>query len=66
MDPCSNLYCGEKSFSEPELSGIGYFLESKKENLVGFMTIHAYSQLWMTPFGFTREKPIFYEHLVGF
>ena len=55
-DPCSDTYCGPKAFSEVEVKGVADFL-SKIENLKGFIDFHSYSQLWMSPWGYTKEKP---------
>lgn len=55
-DPCSDTYCGPKAFSEVEVKGVADFL-SKIENLRGFIDFHSYSQLWMSPWGYTTKLP---------
>ncbi|XP_060564149.1 carboxypeptidase B-like [Ruditapes philippinarum] len=55
-DPCSDTYCGPKAFSEVEVKGVADFL-SKIENLKGFIDFHSYSQLWMSPWGYTKKRP---------
>lgn len=55
-DPCSETYCGPEVFSEVEVKGVADFLE-KLDNVKGFIDVHSYSQLWMTPWGYTTEIP---------
>ncbi|XP_053402229.1 carboxypeptidase B-like [Mercenaria mercenaria] len=55
-DPCSDTYCGPSAFSEVEVKGVADFL-SKIENLKGFIDFHSYSQLWMSPWGYTTKLP---------
>ncbi|KAI1731633.1 zinc carboxypeptidase domain-containing protein [Ditylenchus destructor] len=51
-NPCSNLYAGQKAFSEPEAMAISSFLQSQeyKNKLDGFITLHTYAQMWIHPF----------------
>ena len=55
-DKCSHLYHGPYPFSEPEVKGVASFL-STINNLKGFIDFHSYGQLWMTPWGYTKELP---------
>ncbi|ROT80875.1 putative carboxypeptidase B-like protein [Penaeus vannamei] len=50
-NPCSDIYAGPTSFSEPETRAIRDFL------LKVYLSIHAYSQMWMLPWGFSQERP---------
>lgn len=55
-DPCSDTYCGPSAFSEVEVKGVADFLSNIK-NLKGFIDFHSYSQLWMSPWGYTKKLP---------
>lgn len=56
-DPCSETYCGEKAFSESEVRGVAEFLAKNNDTIVSYMNFHSYSQLWMSPYGYTANKP---------
>ncbi|CAF0868217.1 unnamed protein product [Brachionus calyciflorus] len=56
-DPCSETYCGEKAFSEREVKGVADFLLQNKDTIVLYINFHSYSQLWMSPWAYTTEKP---------
>merc|ERR1712168_1041245 len=53
-NPCSDTYHGPYAFSEIETRNVARYLYSIKSRLVGYLDIHAYSQLWMTPYGHAR------------
>lgn len=55
-NPCSDTYCGKSAFSEVEVQSVSSFLLSGI-NFVGFIDFHSYSQLWMTPYGYTYSLP---------
>uniref|UniRef100_H2Z538 Peptidase M14 domain-containing protein n=1 Tax=Ciona savignyi TaxID=51511 RepID=H2Z538_CIOSA len=59
--PCSDTYCGPSAFSEVETKLI---LEDSQKNFVEslpnpvmYVDVHAYSQLWMFPYGYTTSRP---------
>uniref|UniRef100_A0A0N5AP92 Peptidase_M14 domain-containing protein n=1 Tax=Syphacia muris TaxID=451379 RepID=A0A0N5AP92_9BILA len=56
-NPCSNIYHGEKAFSEPETNAVNKFLTSTEmtDKLDGFITLHTYAQLWIHPFSHKTE-----------
>ncbi|XP_058960392.2 carboxypeptidase A2 [Pocillopora verrucosa] len=56
-DPCQDSYRGTHAFSEREVKNVANYLEtlSRNDQIAGYMDIHAYSQLWMTPWGYTRQ-----------
>lgn len=56
-DPCSDSYCGPRAFSEPELKGVADFLTAHKDTIVCYINFHSFSQLWMSPWGWTTELP---------
>ncbi|XP_047211715.1 carboxypeptidase O isoform X1 [Girardinichthys multiradiatus] len=47
----SNIYCGRGPISEPEAQAITYFVGSRKEDFLCFLTIHSYGQLLLVPYG---------------
>lgn len=61
-----DTYHGRRPFSEIEVLNVARYLYKNRHNLIGYMDIHAYSQLWMTPWGYTRTLPKDYNEMVGF
>ncbi|KAF9963000.1 hypothetical protein BGZ65_006716 [Modicella reniformis] len=59
-DPCADSYMGPSAFSAPEAKNIGEYLK-KLPNVVSYIDFHSYSQLWMTPYGFTGKRPDNYD-----
>ncbi|KAM6892908.1 carboxypeptidase O-like isoform 1-T1 [Lycodopsis pacificus] len=51
FDCCSNIYCGSQAASEPEAQAVTYFVGSRKEDFLCFLTIHSYGQLLLVPYG---------------
>ncbi|CAJ0946530.1 unnamed protein product, partial [Mesorhabditis belari] len=45
--PCSEIYHGESAHSEPETRAFANFLMNLGDRLKGYITLHAYSQLWI-------------------
>ncbi|VDO74451.1 unnamed protein product [Heligmosomoides polygyrus] len=45
--PCSEIYHGATAFSEPESRAFSNFLISLGSRLEAYITLHAYSQLWI-------------------
>ncbi|XP_028414412.1 carboxypeptidase B-like isoform X2 [Dendronephthya gigantea] len=54
---CGDTYHGPRPFSEVETYNVAKYLLKQRRNLIGYMDIHAYSQLWMTPWGYKRAYP---------
>lgn len=55
---CSEVFCGDFAFSEPCVQNIRQYLlrlNSTGADIQAYVDIHAYSQLWMWPWGWTRE-----------
>ena len=63
-NPCRDTYHGPRPFSEIEVRNVARYLYKNRRNLIGYMDIHAYSQLWMTPWGYKRAYPKDYTELV--
>ena len=55
--PCSDTYCGPKAFSESEVRGVANYLQQIPD-VKAFIDFHSYSQLWMSPWGYTKKKPM--------
>ncbi|KAM8861207.1 carboxypeptidase A1-like [Synchiropus picturatus] len=51
--PCSETYRGPRAHSESEVKSIVDFVKSHG-NIKSFISIHAYSQMLMYPYGYTR------------
>ncbi|KAG0304030.1 Carboxypeptidase A4 [Dissophora globulifera] len=49
-NPCSENYQGPEAFAALEAKMMADFIK-KRKNVVSYIDFHAYSQLWMTPFG---------------
>jgi len=65
-DYCSETYRGPHAYSEPETNALRNFIEVFAEQGVqwtAFVTTHSYSQLWMTPYGWTFDLPEDYDEL---
>lgn len=56
---CSDIYHGEYAFSEPESQAIRDSVVALK--VKAFFTLHAFSQFWMTPYGYTHDLPPNYD-----
>ncbi|XP_077994289.1 carboxypeptidase B-like isoform X2 [Glandiceps talaboti] len=54
--PCSDSYCGPYPFSEPSVKGVSDFIK-RNGRFIAFMDFHSYSQLWMSPWGYTTDLP---------
>jgi murein tripeptide amidase MpaA len=56
-NPCSDTFCGSEPFSEVETKLISDYILSIKDRLASYMNVHSYSQLWMSPWGWTNQNP---------
>ena len=63
---CSEIYRGPSAFSEPETASLRDFIMNSKADFKAYITIHSYSQLWLTPWGYTSDYPNDYPELVRF
>uniref|UniRef100_A0A2K6GZR9 Carboxypeptidase O n=1 Tax=Propithecus coquereli TaxID=379532 RepID=A0A2K6GZR9_PROCO len=62
---CQDLtFCGTGPVSEPETKAVSSFVESKKDNILCFLTMHSYGQLILTPYGYTQNKSSNHEELI--
>ncbi|KAF9186279.1 Carboxypeptidase A4 [Haplosporangium sp. Z 767] len=54
-NPCSEAYHGPSAFAAKEPKMVADYI-LKKDNVVAYIDFHAYSQLWMSPFGSDCSK----------
>ncbi|KAF9978132.1 putative metallocarboxypeptidase ecm14 [Modicella reniformis] len=54
-NPCNEGYHGPKAFAALEAKMMSKYIR-KRKNVVGYVDFHAYSQLWMSPFGGDCEE----------
>jgi len=61
---CSETYRGPSAYSEPETLAVKNFIESAENvDWTAFITTHSYSQLFMTPYGYTKNLTADYPEL---
>eukprot|EP00794_Sanderia_malayensis_P006276 gene6276-6997_t len=61
---CSDIYRGRRAFSEIEVSNVANYLSRNKYQIAGYIDVHAYSQMWMTPWGYTKRYPSHYSEMM--
>jgi len=56
---CSETYRGTGAFSEPESKAVSDYMYSISGSSFwkGFMSLHSYGQLWLSPWGYTSSPP---------
>lgn len=50
-NPCSETFAGPKPFSEPEARALRDLVLDNKDSLSMYVSLHAYSQMWLIPWG---------------
>ncbi|KRZ36594.1 Zinc carboxypeptidase A 1, partial [Trichinella pseudospiralis] len=50
-NPCSNVYHGRHSFSEPETRAVMRYLSKMQDKIKACISLHSFSQLWLMPYG---------------
>ena len=50
-NPCSDIFAGAKPFSEPESRALRDLVLENKDQLAMYISLHAYSQMWLIPWG---------------
>ncbi|KAJ8944091.1 hypothetical protein NQ318_019429 [Aromia moschata] len=53
---CSDTYMGPSPWSEPSTRGLGEFISTIAPSLVGYISIHSYSQMLLLPYGHTSAQ----------
>lgn len=62
--PCDEIYCGDKPFSESESRALRDMMIKLESRMKAYFSLHAFSQLWMTPYGIHKNLPTNYADLV--
>ncbi|KAG8180367.1 hypothetical protein JTE90_014246 [Oedothorax gibbosus] len=62
--PCDEIYCGDKPFSESESRALRDLMSALKDRMKLYVSIHAFSQFWMTPYGISKMLPPNYDDLI--
>lgn len=63
-DPCSVEYAGPTALSEPETMALANIMRRHKNELLAYISLHAYGQLWIYPWGYKMEEPSDVDDLV--
>ena len=56
-DPCYEMYAGAKPFSEKESKAMAKYLKTIKDDVIAYLSLHNFGQVWTTPWGYTKKKP---------
>jgi len=59
--PSSDIYTGPRPFSEKVTHNVAKYLYNRRHELKGYIDFHAYSQMWMSPWGYTSAYPPHYD-----
>ncbi|KAK2710442.1 hypothetical protein QYM36_011835 [Artemia franciscana] len=56
---CSETYAGSTAFSEPETKSLSEYILKNTESgkFTAYFAIHSYSQMWLLPWGYTKNTP---------
>jgi len=57
-NPCTETHRGPSAYSEPEARAVMDYIMSRANstNWTAFITMHSYSQLWMSPYGYSATE----------
>lgn len=55
-NPCSDIYPGEKPFSEKETRTMSEYISTIHEKLFAYIAFHSYSQLLLIPYGHSNAR----------
>lgn len=58
------IFCGSSVESEPETKAVTTFIRGHLASIKGYITIHAYSQKLLFPYGYTAEEAPTHDKLV--
>lgn len=64
-NPCDETYGGVHSFSESEVKALADYVASIKKRVNIFLAFHSYSQMLLTPYGWTKDPPTNFDHLMA-
>jgi len=54
-NPCSDVYCGPKPFSERESLAFGKYVYRLRRNIAAFLDVHTFGQIWMGPWSSSKK-----------
>ena len=63
--PCSDTFHGSGPFSEAETRNVRDFVMPRRDQLKHFIDVHSYSQIVITPWGYTSEVPDDWDEVMG-
>ncbi|XP_033179297.1 zinc carboxypeptidase-like isoform X1 [Bombus impatiens] len=55
-NPCSDIYPGDKAFSETETRTMSRYIDSIHDKIFSYVAFHSYSQLLLIPYGHTNKR----------
>lgn len=64
-NPCSDTYGGPSAFSEAESQAMRDILLSLQGRAKAAVSIHNNAQVWISPYGYTTERPADYAEMVS-
>ncbi|XP_047526068.1 carboxypeptidase B-like [Pieris napi] len=56
-NPCSDIFRGNRMFSEPESKALGDFIKNTAANFTAYLTYHSYGQYILYPWGYDNVVP---------
>ncbi|KAG0438207.1 hypothetical protein HPB47_017107 [Ixodes persulcatus] len=62
-DTCSEIYCGDNPFSEPETRALRDAVLAAQDRVSFYFSLHSYSLLWMFPYSYTTKNATNYQEL---
>ncbi|XP_040067957.1 zinc carboxypeptidase-like [Ixodes scapularis] len=63
-DTCSEIYCGDSPFSEPETRALRDAVLAAQDRVSFYFGLHSYSLLWMFPYSYTTKNATNYQELL--
>jgi murein tripeptide amidase MpaA len=57
---CSDTYYGPSAASEPEVQAVQNYVCGHNDTIKLYINFHSYSQLWLSPWGYTADLPVDY------
>jgi len=64
-NPCTDIYPGPYPFSESCTKTAAETIMSLRDEIKGYISFHAFSQLWLTPWAYTKKLPDDYDDLMA-
>lgn len=52
---CCDTFAGRHAFSEPEVKAMATFLRENQHRINLFLSVHSYSQMWLTPYAYSSH-----------